>query len=499
MIKILNGDMAEVAIDYDKSTVIKRGLDNIYTRLFNGFQREVEWLIRLRRFDRVPKILEVAYPDKLVMSYVGELISKETIPTDWYEQMEYILGELKKYGCCHNDIKPREILVNKGNLYLIDYNWATEIGEKLPDHPVVKMGLGCQYKKGDGVFDDRYSFIASILTILRGSFPEELKKVKGPLGRELVKRLSGSVISEETSLLSLPPKESIMTKIREIYKSEPSIKNKKNPVISIIGTTYNQDKLLERGLWGWLHQNFEEPYEIIVVDDGCKDETSELMMLLMEKYKNLRYVKTKRKRDPDEILVCSTPNNLGVKLANSSIVVVTWFDRIPTNNALSELYLLCNKEDKALVTLLSRHIEVSSSMQVISDDKLDSLLATVDWRKNLDSIFKIAGKLDYHSEPYTQLESACFSVRKKYWEWIGGYDERYKMLPSQCNLELYERFKKFGCRIIVGNGAVFHQPHLSPRTVEGHAKSWEERSQIDDGSIIRNLNGWGNIKYEEVV
>ena len=181
--------MAKTTVDKEAGVVIKEGLNNMYTRLFNGFQREIEWLIKLRHVDRVPKILEVQYPNKLALAYIGETITKETIPIDWYEQIIYILGELKKYKCHHNDIKPNEILVANGKLYLIDYNWATEDGEKMPDHPITQIGLGCQYKRGL-IFDDEYSFITAILTVLRNDvFPEELKKIDGRLDKKLIKQM----------------------------------------------------------------------------------------------------------------------------------------------------------------------------------------------------------------------------------------------------------------------------------------------------------------------
>ncbi len=188
MQKVVKSDMSIVSVDSAEGIVLKEGISNVYTNLFNGFQREIWWLIRLRNFDRVPKIIKIEYPNRLTESFIGDVITKETVPADWYDQMEYILGYLKSVNCNHNDIKPSEILVKDGKLYLIDYNWATLVGELMPEHPIIVKGLGCGYKRGL-IFDDKYSFITSILTVVNGIFPNELKSIEGDLSFQLLKEL----------------------------------------------------------------------------------------------------------------------------------------------------------------------------------------------------------------------------------------------------------------------------------------------------------------------
>ena len=59
------------------------------------------------------------------------------------------------------------------------------------------------------------------------------------------------------------------------------------PVISIIGTIFNQAKAAERSLDIWCRQKFGHPYEIIVLDDGSTDETRAMVAGLQERYPDL--------------------------------------------------------------------------------------------------------------------------------------------------------------------------------------------------------------------
>src|SRR6185312_11309056 len=56
------------------------------------------------------------------------------------------------------------------------------------------------------------------------------------------------------------------------------------PFFTVIIPTYNREKLLQRAIESVLAQT-EQDFEIIIVDDGSKDNTKELV----KKYKTVRY------------------------------------------------------------------------------------------------------------------------------------------------------------------------------------------------------------------
>ena len=69
-------------------------------------------------------------------------------------------SELEKYNCRHNDIKPEEILVDKGKIKIIDFGWAYE---KNKDNPKSwPECLGNDFKSDKNVFNDKESFNKSI-------------------------------------------------------------------------------------------------------------------------------------------------------------------------------------------------------------------------------------------------------------------------------------------------------------------------------------------------
>jgi len=155
MYKITNTFSGEVEVNEDR--VIKR---YDYPHIF---EREKYWLEQLADFDRVPNII-CARDNEIIMTYCGERINKDNLPGDWEEQANYIISKLKEFNCTHNDIKPEDILVKDNKLYLVDFGWALEIDEEIPNY--FPKEIGAEFRKGIHDFDDNYSIFKSIRSIL---------------------------------------------------------------------------------------------------------------------------------------------------------------------------------------------------------------------------------------------------------------------------------------------------------------------------------------------
>lgn len=120
---------------------------------------EARWLHRVR--GPFPTVLRtVLMGTELLMSYCGDPVAPETLPDDWHSQGKQILRFLREANCSHNDIRPDNILVLDGNLYLADFEWATKIGDPIP--PEWPKALGGKYKKGEHDFSDEYSLWKSL-------------------------------------------------------------------------------------------------------------------------------------------------------------------------------------------------------------------------------------------------------------------------------------------------------------------------------------------------
>lgn len=268
-----------------------------------------------------------------------------------------------------------------------------------------------------------------------------------------------------------------------------------DPVISIIGTVYNQAKLAERSLDIWCRQNFDKPYEIIILDDGSTDHTAKMIKSMQNRYPGIiRYFYFD---EPNLIRNCTLLFNTAIKrIMRSDIAVIQWYDRIPgTFNALNILYEPHLYEDKICVSFLSRFIYGSSSRDVASDDYVDFLLSRVDWREDPMELEKVMGVPGSHCYPHTMNESSCFSIKKKHFEAIGGYDERYVKVANYSNIELYGRLKNFGINVMITDTVNFHQPHGSNRS--------DIQLPIESDSVIlrntRIRKDWGSILPEKMV
>jgi len=117
------------------------------------------------------------------------------------------------------------------------------------------------------------------------------------------------------------------------------VKKVKNPEISVIIPTLNEEKYLENTLLALKYQNFKLPFEIIVSDGKSKDRTIQIA----KKYAN-------------KIVVCDKKGvaigrNEGAKVASGKYLLFIDADTILLPNALNEIYKEIRKKDVVLVSV----------------------------------------------------------------------------------------------------------------------------------------------------
>ena len=101
--------------------------------------------------------------------------------------------------------------------------------------------------------------------------------------------------------------------------------------ISIVIPTYNRKKLLKRTLNSLFKQTYpRDKYEILVIDDGSTDETSEMIKELMRTHPELKYLR-QRNRGP------ASARNQGIKKAKGRIVAFIDDDCIANRNWLMQI------------------------------------------------------------------------------------------------------------------------------------------------------------------
>jgi serine/threonine protein kinase len=144
---------------------------------FKVFEREVYWLLRLRHSDFTPKLISYDKEKQvIVMEYCGEPISRLNRPFV-EEHLFQAQADLVCFGCQHNDLRPDNILVDKGEIKIIDFGWATPFNTKPPEE--WPDSLGADYKSPDG-FDDFYSIEEVFKRLFSEPIPEQSSSAPGP-------------------------------------------------------------------------------------------------------------------------------------------------------------------------------------------------------------------------------------------------------------------------------------------------------------------------------
>lgn len=145
--KISNTIIKKVIKEYDSC-------DKIGDK-FDHFFREIKSLKLIEKYNIFPKIISFDENNYTIyLTYCGELINENNIPSNWKYQLENINLILKKFDIFHNDIWYCNLLVKDGIIYLIDFGWSTLFYE---DYPYMNL-LYTNIKN----YDHIYSFLDRI-------------------------------------------------------------------------------------------------------------------------------------------------------------------------------------------------------------------------------------------------------------------------------------------------------------------------------------------------
>jgi len=179
----------------------------------------------------------------------------------------------------------------------------------------------------------------------------------------------------------------------------------KNMNASIVVATYNGKKTIEKTLDSLLSQKFDGKYEIIVIDDGSTDGTSELLDKYA-KYKDKNKLKVFHQKNSG---VCAA-RNLGIKKAKYEIVVNMDHDCIAEKDWLEKIVAGFDSEKIGVVTSYGGYGGTSTAFR-------RSLLTKVGgydpeykyYREDTDLTFKI---MDLGYE-FKQVEAKYFHDHKE--------------------------------------------------------------------------------------
>ncbi len=207
--------------------------------------------------------------------------------------------------------------------------------------------------------------------------------------------------------------------------------NKKRPAISVVVPAYNEEDSIAECLSYLRAQNFNKPYEIIVVDGPSTDNTSKI-----SKRMGARVFNVKQRG-------ISLAWKIGSEKAKSPIVAFTEADTVVPKNWLSKIYQTFN-ENQAAVGIVGTYNFKGKS-------KLNYFVAPFMYL--IDNFHKIW-------KGHYAFRGTNFAVRKTYLKKCGGFDTDIK---THGDVELSLRISKFG--------KIIYVPDLKVQTTNRHLKS----------------------------
>jgi hypothetical protein len=165
----------------DENSVVHRSVTKFVSSRWdnheiNVYKNEKTWLLKLSGSNHFPKL--IFYDDisrVLTTQYCGENINVDNFPVDLFQQLQEILHELRKHNCRHNDIKPNELLIYNGIIHLVDFGWASDINENIPQSWPHALGgkFKCNPRSDIGSL---YMSLDSILCSIHRDILERSKK-----------------------------------------------------------------------------------------------------------------------------------------------------------------------------------------------------------------------------------------------------------------------------------------------------------------------------------
>lgn len=173
--------------------------------------------------------------------------------------------------------------------------------------------------------------------------------------------------------------------------------SKNSSKVSIILPTYNGYKYIRQSIDSCLNQTYKN-IELIIVDDGSTDKTSEIIKSFKDN--RIKYIKHKKNK--------GLPHALNTGFANAKGDYLTWTsdDNFYTEKAIEEMLIFLNK----------------SNIDLVYTDYFN-YLTEIDKK----ILVKLPDKLDLKKG---NLVGPCFLYTRRVYENIGNYNAKYVLVED---------------------------------------------------------------------
>ena len=196
-------------------------------------------------------------------------------------------------------------------------------------------------------------------------------------------------------------------------------------------------------------QTADAPWELIVVDNGCRDASMDVVERYRERLPNLRVATATQRRG------ASHARNVGAALARAPYLAFCDAD-----DEVDEAWVA------AIASAVEAHGFVASRMDAARLSEPRSLAAKGNARQQ-------AGLIEYTYVPYLPFAGACgLAVRRDIHAQVGGFDESMQYLED---CDYCWRIQLAGTPLVFAPEALVHIRHRSdPRGLYRQARNWGE-------------------------
>lgn len=267
---------------------------------------------------------------------------------------------------------------------------------------------------------------------------------------------------------------------------------------SLVTCTFNRAVQLERGIKSILSQEVL-PDEIVIVDDGSTDNTSEVVNKLKEIFPKINYIYL----DHPEHRISSIPRNVGIKNSTGDLVIFTEPECLHVGNTIKQLLDKFDNEPNNS-HLASQVWTIQQKIyQKLTQDNFDrpATILNHNFAQLTDSTNLNNTKApdsDWAITGQKNCAAGCLFAVKKLWLLeVGGFDEEFKGHGGD-DFNLYDRLALYGHGIVKHDDIiVIHQWHEKnyPYNIYDMAhdnlSSWKDR--LSRGEYVANVGKeWGN-------
>ncbi len=207
--------------------------------------------------------------------------------------------------------------------------------------------------------------------------------------------------------------------------------------ISVIIPCYNAEKTILKTLSALEKQNFDKPYEVIVVDDDSQDKTVKLVKDFAKKSKIPIRIFANKHRGP------AWQRNFGAKKAKGEIIVFTDSDCIPGRNWLREVVKPIEK---------GKCIGVQGTYKTLNKESIIARFEGYEIEKRHERMKK-QKYIDF-------IGTFSAAYKKDVFLKFRGFDTRFPIASGE-DPELSYRIAKSGYKMIFNPRAWVYHPHPS--------------------------------------